>query len=280
MPVKEDSSGRRSVQVEVEVPGTPEEVWKAIATGPGISSWFVPTTTEDDANGVPVKVLSNFGPGMESVATVTGWNPPQSFSAESNDLGPDAPPVATEWFVEARDGGTCVVRVVHSLFADTDDWDKQLEGWESGWPDFFRLLHLYLTHFSGQPCSSFQLMAFTAPPRDAAWRTLVDGIGFETVATGERVESTGDTPRVSGVVERRGQPSYAEEMLVRLQTPAPGIAHLFAMKMGEQVLLSMRMHLYGGTAADVVAREEPAWKAWLGAQFPGDPAAVDSGATV
>ena len=44
MPVNKEPSGHRSVQAEVEVPGTPEEVWQAIATGPGISSWFVPTT--------------------------------------------------------------------------------------------------------------------------------------------------------------------------------------------------------------------------------------------
>ena len=47
MSVKKEASGRRSVQVEVEVPGTPEEVWQAIATGPGISSWFVPTRSEE-----------------------------------------------------------------------------------------------------------------------------------------------------------------------------------------------------------------------------------------
>ena len=47
MSVKKEASGRRSIQVEVEVPGTPEEVWQAIATGPGISSWFVPTEFEE-----------------------------------------------------------------------------------------------------------------------------------------------------------------------------------------------------------------------------------------
>ena len=41
MSVKKEANGRRSVQIEIEVPGTPEEVWQAIATGPGISSWFV-----------------------------------------------------------------------------------------------------------------------------------------------------------------------------------------------------------------------------------------------
>ena len=62
MTIKKEPSGRRSVQVEVEVPGTPEEVWQAIATGPGISSWFVPTRSEERQGG---EIMSNFGPGMD-----------------------------------------------------------------------------------------------------------------------------------------------------------------------------------------------------------------------
>jgi uncharacterized protein YndB with AHSA1/START domain len=105
MNAKKDASGRRSVQVEVEVPGTPEEVWQAIATGPGVSSWFVPTEVDERAGGA---VVSHFGPGMDAVATATAWEPPRRFTAESRDLGLDAPPLATEWIVEARSGGTCV----------------------------------------------------------------------------------------------------------------------------------------------------------------------------
>src|SRR2546430_16906512 len=67
MSVKKEASGRRSIQVEVEVPGTPEEAWQASATGPGISSWFVPTEFEEK-DGKPVAVKMNFGPGMESRA--------------------------------------------------------------------------------------------------------------------------------------------------------------------------------------------------------------------
>src|SRR3977135_2869589 len=125
MSVKKEASGRRSVQVEVEVPGTPEQVWQAIASGPGVSSWFVPTEFEE-VDGKPVAVVSHFGPGMDSTATVTAWEPPHRFAAESAGMGPNAPPLATEWIVEARSGGDCVVRVVHSLFASTDDWDNQL----------------------------------------------------------------------------------------------------------------------------------------------------------
>jgi len=39
--------------------------------------------------------------------------------------------------------------MVHSLFASTDDWDDQMEGFEDGWPSFFEVLRLYLSHFAG-----------------------------------------------------------------------------------------------------------------------------------
>ena len=86
MSVKKEASGRRSVQVEVEVPGTPEEVWQAIATGPGISSWFVPAEFEE-RDGKPVAVKLNFGPGMESRSVVTAWDPPRMFAAEGDGWG-------------------------------------------------------------------------------------------------------------------------------------------------------------------------------------------------
>src|SRR5438094_8032852 len=90
MSVKKESSGRRSVQVEVEVPGTPEEVWQAIATGPGISSWFVPTEFEEK-DGKPVAVKMDFGPGMESRAAVTVWDPPRMVCAQGEGWGRTPP---------------------------------------------------------------------------------------------------------------------------------------------------------------------------------------------
>jgi uncharacterized protein YndB with AHSA1/START domain len=142
MSVKVEASGRRSIQVEVEVPGAPEQVWQAIATGPGVSAWFVPTEIEEREGGA---IVSHFGPGMESRATATAWEPPHRFAAESSDLGPKAPPLATEWTVEASSGGSCVVRVEHSVVTSSADWDDQLLSIESGWPKFFRELRSYLS---------------------------------------------------------------------------------------------------------------------------------------
>src|SRR5579859_330530 len=104
MSVKKEASGRRSIQVEVEVPGTPEEVWQAIATGPGISAWFVPAEFEE-RDGKPVAVTLNFGPGMDSRSVVTNWDPPRTFTKEGAGWAPGSPPIATEFSVEARAGG-------------------------------------------------------------------------------------------------------------------------------------------------------------------------------
>ena len=273
MPIQKDDSGRRWVQVEVEVPGTPEEVWSAIATGPGIGSWFVPTRFETDAEGTPVRAVADFGPGMESVSTVTEWSPPQRLAADSQDLGPDAPSVATEWIVEARDGGTCVVRVVHSLFASTDDWDDQLEAWEGGWPDFFRILRLYLAHFGGQPCVLVQLQSMPALDRSAAWARLSDAIGCAGATVGdERSLAEGE---LSATVERTGEPGHPEQLLLRLADPTPGIAHVFAMSFGEQTVISLRFYFYGEQAESVAGAQEPRWRNRLDELFPvPDPAAA------
>ena len=179
MSVKKEANGRRSVQVEVEVPGTPEQVWQAIATGPGVGAWFVPTEVDGRVGGT---VTSHFGGGMDAVATITKWDAPHSFAAE-NSWGPGSPNIATEWTVEARDGGTCVVRVVHSLFAETDEWDNQIEGTEAGWPAFFLILRLYLQHFAGQPSSLMQLVA-TPPADSGAWEKLTGALNLAGAVKG------------------------------------------------------------------------------------------------
>ena len=74
----------QSVQVEVRVPGTDVDVWCAIAIGPGISSWFVPTDFYVGPDGIPDKVVCHFGVDMDAVAVVTEWEPPRRFNGVSS----------------------------------------------------------------------------------------------------------------------------------------------------------------------------------------------------
>lgn len=265
MPVHKDADGRRWVQAEVEVPGTPEEVWAAIATGPGVSSWFVPTTVDGQVGGA---INASFGPGMDSVSKVTAWDPPHRYVADSrDDMGPDDPTVATEWIVEAQAGGTCIVRVVHSWTTDKDDWDHQFEGHTYGWQAFFRILRLYLAHFSGQPCAAFQVAGFGPRPAPSTFRKLSTVLGLPKPAVGQEFLAVPGAPALAGVVESIGIPRFPE-LLLHLTQPASGIAHLFPMAMGKQVLLSVRLYLYGETAAAVGPAEEPAWQAFMSERFP------------
>ncbi len=260
MSVKKEANGRRSISVEVEVPGTPEEVWDAIATGPGISKWFVPAQVEPHVGG---KMVLNFGPGMDSESEVTAWEAPHRFTAKSDGLGPGSPEMATEWTVEARDGGTCIVRVVHSLFADTDEWDNQLGGVESGWPSFFAVLRMYLSHYRGQPGAYFQVMAPVAGTETEGWRALLARLGLPSLVAGAKIQSQPGAAPLAGVVEKVGPESHPNQAIVRLDEPSPGAAMLSTCGMGEQTFFFGSFYFFGPNATAGLQAEK-AWQDWLG----------------
>lgn len=273
MSLKKEPSGRRSIQVEVEVPGTPEEVWQAIATGPGISSWFVPAEFEE-RDGKPAALTLDFGPGMASRSMVTAWDPPRKWATQSDGWVPGSPPIANEWSVEARSGDICIVRIVQSLFASTDDWDNQLEGAESGWPGFLRALRIYLTHFRGQRSTAMKWMATIAGTEAQAWEAATAALGLKGVSVGQRWAAPAGVPPLSGVVEFYAENPY--DALLRLDRPGPGVAALGAFNCGGSCMVVLGFYLYGDQAADTVAHETPLWNAWFQRHFP-TPAEVDKG---
>ena len=266
MSVKKEDSGRRSLQVEFDVPGTPEEVWQAIATGPGISSWFVPAEVEE-RDGKPVAMKFNFGPGMEPRSALTAWDPPRRFAAQGEPWG-DSPPMATEWSVEARDGGTCTVRIVHSLFASTDDWDNQLEGAAGGLSGFLSTLRIYLTHFRGQRSAMMQLMAPFAGTDAEAWEALTVALGVKGLRVGQSWAAPAGAPALSGVAEYFTESPYDAQL--RLDQPGPGVAALgaFSFPGGGPTMVAINFYLYGDRAAETAARVTPLWQAWIQERFP------------
>jgi uncharacterized protein YndB with AHSA1/START domain len=264
MSVKKEASGRRSIQVEVEVPGTPEEVWQAIATGPGISSWMVPAEFEEQ-DGKPVAVKLNFGPGMEFRAPVTAWEPPEKWTAQADGF-PGSPPIANEWSVEARGGGICIVRIVQSLFASTDDWDNQLEAAGFGWPGFLRALRIYLTHFRGQHSTIMQFVLPVSGTEAEAWESLTAAVGVKGSSVGQRWTAPAGVPAFGGVAEYVS--NIPCDALLRLDKPGPGIAALGAFNCGGRSMVALNFYFYGDQAAGTVAHETPLWQAWFQRRFP------------
>jgi hypothetical protein len=178
---------------------------------------------------------------------------------------PGSPPIANEYSVEARSGGVCIVRIVHSLFASTDDWDNQLEGTKTGWPSFLRTLRLYLTHFRGRRSVLMQFVIPVAGTEAEAWETLTAALGVKGLSVGQHWSAPAGVPALSGVVEYLSQ--SPNDALLRLDKPGPSVAALGTFDCG-QTMAAISFYLYGDQAAETFAREKPVWVAWLQKRFP------------
>jgi uncharacterized protein YndB with AHSA1/START domain len=238
--------GTRAIDLDVEVPGTPEEVWEAVASGPGITAWFVPAKVDGRVGGT---VELDFGPlyGSET-ARITAWDPLRRFVAETAHEG--RPTFATEWLVEARDGGTCVVRLIQSGFGSGAEWDAEYDATEAGWKLFLFNLRLYLTHFPGQRCASVLVNGHAAGPVDRAFGELAGALGLPAGAR----------------VGERAEPNM---LTLLLEKPAPGVGFVVAEPAADgSAHVSIYAYLFGEGVAEVAAGEEPAVRDWMQRRFP------------
>lgn len=253
----DDEPTPRTIDLSVEVTGTPEQVWAAIATGPGISSWFVPTTVEERAGGATTSV---FGPGPEMTVPgrVAAWDPPHRVLFEGDESGGT---LAFEWLVEARDGGSCVVRLVNSGFGSGDEWDAQYDGMAQGWRLFLANLQLHLAHFPGQGGRAMLPTAMWAGDRATTWAAVTAALGIpDAPAPGERIATGGDAPALAGTVV---ECEPGSRMSLVLDAPRPGTGLIAAEGTGDTTGVSVWLYLYGEGAEAVAARDEPRWAAWL-----------------
>ncbi len=266
MPIKVDASGRRWVEMELVVAGTPEQVWAAVATGPGNAGWFVAAEIEPKVGGA---LAFDFGGGASSRGEVTHWDPPNRFCYVEREWKDDAPPVATEITVTARSGDRCLVRMMHSLFTSSDAWDDELEGFESGWATFFAILQLYVPHFAGAPAGSFMFAFPTGGEPLPVWRRLVQELGLAGVDVGERRTLTGPEA-ASGRVERVGQDAEQRYVVLRLDEPNPGIVAvgLHVTPTSPPTLrVGVCRYVYGDGAKAIAEEHGATWYRWLDQTF-------------
>jgi hypothetical protein len=137
-----------------------------------------------------------------------------------------------------------------------------------GWPWFFEILNLYLTHFRGERCSTIRAMGAAPGPAAAAWDAVTTALGVAGAAPGGRVVAPAGLPPLAGVVERAGETKDHHALILRVDAPCPGIVSVVAPVHGGQVVVALDFHLYGDRAADVAVRDEPAWQRWMGERFP------------
>lgn len=240
----------RPPEVATVVAGTPDEVWELIATGPGISRWFVPASVEPRVGGA---ITQRHGPGDDGVSrgTISAYEPPHRFVYEEDWEGRT---MATEFLIEAQSGGSCVVRVVtHGLTADDADFTG---GLVSGWTQVLATLRVYLATFAGRPAGSARLWTRPGGTLDEAWSDTLRRAGLHGVAVSQRVESTNGAP-FTGVVEL----VQKHGVLVHVDAPHPGVLSFIATDFGGQTSVVVDRYVYAdGDPQATADAERRAWE--------------------
>jgi len=239
---------------QAEVPASPDEVWAAIATGPGIDSWFM-GRNEVTADTVRT-MFGEYTPELE----ITARDPAQRFAYRSGQA-PDGRFIAYEFLIEGRAGGSTVLRTVVSGFLPGDDWAEEFEAMTLGGELYFGTLVEYLTHFAGR---------FAAPvtafgPPGTSWsrdRPLLSrALGLAESKPGDAKPGDakpGDPVRFTGEIgPGTGVVYFASAHAIGMR--APEALYRVMRGFGRPVIAAH--HLFGADAEPDHARQ--AWEAWL-----------------
>ena len=245
------------LELELTVPGTPDQVWHAIASASGVTAWMVPAEFEARV-GSPLTF--HMGPDDVSKGQVTAYEPTRRFAYEEDwatltgHAGADVTPLVTEFLVEARSGGTCVVRVVTSAFGSGEDWeDEFFEEMQRGWVPMLDNLRLYLTDFAGQAATPMWCGAsFPASP-EAAIDAVTAALGVGSV--GDRFDTLDTRGRLERTVPRHA--------FLRLDAPVEGYVSLYAFGTDEGAGVHLQGYLFGDGAREYAEHARPRWQAWL-----------------
>jgi uncharacterized protein YndB with AHSA1/START domain len=239
---------------EIDLEATPEQVWAAIASGPGIDSWFMGhhQVAGHEGGRNAMSIL-----GFTNESTTTAWEPGRRY-AYRTDEAPDGTFMAFEFLIEGRDGGSTVLRYVHSGMLG-DDWEAEYDGLRKGTSLYLRTLAVYLKHFGGRTAAyTMFLPSSQVLDETVAWRAFLDAFSIGPESDRARLDIDGLDP-VDGIVDFASEPVYLE---VRTDDGIYSLIH------GYTGAVVVQYHDFGGKVDP--AKLENAWQAWLARLTPAD----------
>lgn len=223
-----------AIRREVVLPATPEQVFEAVTTGQ--ANWMFP---------------------VPSAPAPQAWEPPGRFAVRQD--GEDGWFNALEYIIETCEGGTAVLRYVHSgIFAD--NWDDQYDGASKHTDFYLHTLGQYLGHFAGRSATYVSVSGPDSSQKPDAMETLKQALGL----TGDSREGDAvriDLPagRIDTVVD------YLNPYFVGLRGPDALYRFFGRNHFGSTV--DAAHHLFGKNADGEQA--EQSWHGWLEGVFAG-----------
>jgi len=238
------------IELEANLPASPEEVWNAIATGPGIDSWFMGRNEVEPREGGAAAM--NTG-GHREEAVVTAYEQGKRFATRTA-AADDGRFMAFEYLIEGRDRGSTLLRVVHSGMLG-DNWQDEYDALRRGWPFHLHTLREYLTHFPGRTGVPVFAMAQSGTrPAPELRAALTGSLSLpELVTVGARAHA--EPP---GLPPLDGEVTWADDERFAVRT-ADGLYTFH----GFGGLVLMFHHLFAPEAAAEPRGAEAAWQRWL-----------------
>ncbi|MEU1631094.1 SRPBCC domain-containing protein [Streptomyces sp. NPDC020096] len=135
------------VNEQIALDATPEQVWEAIATGPGVGSWPIGRPEIEPREGGVNRFTMM---GFTNQSTITTYEPGQHFAHRSEADPENGTLVAFEYLIEGREGGSTVLRFVHSGVLG-DDRAKEHDTLRAGDGMYLRKMATYLKHSPAVP---------------------------------------------------------------------------------------------------------------------------------
>lgn len=226
---------------KIVLDATPAEVWDKIATGPGLSSWFVPHELEPRKGGLG---RADFGGGTYAEGRVLVYEPGKRivFGSEraARDIGAEPEPetgARMEFWIgdgaadpEDFPGGP--FRGLGDVrgrrlkpgrprtvlyFRQTGFPEEGQEVYEDGWDLNFYTLTQYFKHFRGRTALTTSAMTIAPVERKEAFATVAKALGVDGDADeGDKlaVRAAG-REAIEGVVDLRMSASHLEALTVR-----------------------------------------------------------------
>lgn len=169
----------RDIVLTVELDATPEEVFRAVAEGTEIAKWLAPEARSTPPEGdKKATIWISWGGGMGADHEVEIYDSPKHLRREGGQNGETQAPLFTDWWIEAQAGGKTILRLVHSGFSASADWDDEYEAHARGWRLMLTNLRHYFARHRHEPAAHVPFMQNVEQPRLVLWQKLLDQLGF------------------------------------------------------------------------------------------------------
>jgi uncharacterized protein YndB with AHSA1/START domain len=173
----------RSLETRIRIEAPLEAVWEALTRAEELVRWF-PLEAGENPDG---SLWMSWGDGVRFEGRPAESDPPHRARFVYRQPPPGRDPatlkpedfaeIATEYLLESE-GGTTLLRLVHSGFGGGSEWDDQFEGTRTGWEVELRGLRHYLEHHRGRDRAVAWAKAPFASTRADAWDRLMSSRGL------------------------------------------------------------------------------------------------------